>query len=187
MTTPRDRVLDLIFRLQQEAWSAIDDGWPGKMPGKRIAEDEKLLRSYIDDLGHFSDHIGIAVRHARVSDRRNHVYSLLSIFMHTAAFIGSRARPSFSQRNYFATERGRAAGRSSAAEAAGISRSWQKHVEELALKVRKQKPKLSQERVATAVLDQWGKPGIQPPVHRTVRDYISRLEKSGRLPRRATA
>jgi len=104
MTTPRGRMLDLIFLLQEEARSAIDDGWPGTLPGQRIAEDEKHLRSYIDDLGHFSDHIDVAVRHARVSDRRDHVCTLLTIFMHAAEFIGSRARPSFSQRNYFATE-----------------------------------------------------------------------------------
>jgi len=185
MTTPRGRMLDLIFLLQEEARSAIDDGWPGTLPGQRIAEDEKHLRSYIDDLGHFSDHIDVAVRHARVSDRRDHVCTLLTIFMHAAEFIGSRARPSFSQRNYFATERARAAGRNSAAKAARASRAWQEHVEALALKIRGQKPKLSRERLATEILERWGKPGVSAPGHRTIRDYVSRLEKTGRLPRPA--
>ena len=152
MTTPLDRFHDLIFRLQQEAWSAIDDGWPGTLPGQRIAEDEKHLRSYIDDLGHFSDHIDVAVRHARMGDRQDHVYTLLTIFTNAAEFIGSRARPSISQRNYYATERARAAGQSSAAKAAQGSRAWQEHAEALALKVRGQKPKLSRERLATEIL-----------------------------------
>jgi hypothetical protein len=184
MKTPRARVLDRIFRLQQAAWSGIDDGRPGTLPGKRIAEDEKGLRSCIDDLGRFSDHIERAVRHAKVSDRRDHVYSVLNIFMRAAEFIGSRVRPSLSQRNYHAAMQGSAAGRRSAAKAAEASRRWQEHVEELALKLRRQKPKLSRERLATEILEKWAKPGVSAPAHRTVREHIVRLEKSGSLPGR---
>jgi hypothetical protein len=160
MTTPRDRVLDLISRLQQRAWSAIDVGWswyPRTLPGTRIAGDEKHLRWCMEHLGLISDLVEEGVSGTlRPAELRDHLYSLLYISMSAAEFIGSRARVSLSQRNYYASEQARAAGRRSAAQAAGASRAWQEHAEALALKVRGQKPKLSRERLATKILEGWG-------------------------------
>jgi hypothetical protein len=185
MTSPRDHVLERIFLLQQQAWSAIDDGWPGTLSGKRVAEDEKQLRSYIDDLGRFSDDIELCLsRTLSLSERRDYLYSLLFIFMSAAHFIGSRARTSFSQRNYFASQQGSAGGRRSAAKRADAPGKWQRHTLELARQVRILNPKLSQDRVATRILEKWLDPKVVPPKHRTVRQYISSLEKSGQLPRR---
>ena len=185
MTAPQDHVLELIFRLQQEAFSAIADGWPGTLPGKRVTEDEKYLRSYIEDLGYFSDDFEICLSSTlSESQRQDHLYSLLYIFMRAAYFIGSRARVSLSQRNFFASQQGSAGGRRSAAKRADAPGKWQRHTLELARQVRISNPKLSQDRVATRVLEKWLDPKVVPPKHRTVRQYISSLEKSGQLPRR---
>ena len=191
MITPRDRFLDLVSRLQQRAWSAIDVGcpelqWPGTLPGKRIAADEKYLLWCMENLRLIRDLVeGCASGALSQSELLDRLYDLFHLSMSTAEFIGSRTRMSFSQRNYYATERGRAAGRRSAARAAEASRPWQEHAEKLALKRRGQKPNLSQEKLATEILEGWGKPGVSAPGHRTIVDFLSHLQKTGRLPRPA--
>jgi hypothetical protein len=187
MITPRDRLLDLVSRLRQRAWSAIDVGWPelqwpGTLPGKRIAGDQKYLMWCMENLRLICDLVEGSASGALT---QSELCDLLYLSMTTAEFTGSRARMSLSQRNYYATERARAAGRSSAAKAARAPRPWQEHAKKLALELRAQYPKLSQEKLATAIRKHWRMPGVQPQEHRTIRDYISRLEKSGSLPRRA--
>jgi hypothetical protein len=191
MITPRDRFRDCVSRLEQRAWSAIDVGWselhcPGALPGKRIAADQKHLLWCMENLRLIDDLVeGSASGTLSQSELVDRLYDLLHLSMSTAEFIGSRTRMSLSQRNYYASERGRAAGRRSAAKAAEASRPWQEHAEKLALKRREQKPNHSQERLATEILEGWGKPGVSAPAHRSIVDFLSRLEKTGRLPRPA--
>lgn len=185
MTSPLDRVLTYVFRLQQEAWTAIDDGWPDTLPGKRVPQDEKQLRWFIEQLPPALDDLEACLSpRLNKSDRRDHLYASLHLFIAAAHFIGSRGRMSMSQKNYFASMQGAAAGRRSAAKRSEIPPEWKRHALELAQKVRAINPKLSQARTATAILRSWRLSRVTPPEHRTIRDYISALEKSGSLPTR---
>ena len=182
MTSPRDHVLELIFRLQQQAFSAIDDGWPGTLPGKRVAEDEKHLWSYIDDLGYFSDDFEICLSSTlSESERRDHLYSLLYIFMRAAYFIGSRARMSFSQRNYFASKLGAQGGEKSAqVRAREAEEMWQAETLDLARRERNCEPHISTERLATSIREGWTLK-IERPSHRTLVKFLASSAKNGRL------
>jgi hypothetical protein len=182
MTSPRDHVLERIFLLQQQAWSAIDDGWPGTLSGKRVAEDEKQLRSYIDDLGRFSDDIELCLsRTLSLSERRDHLYRLLFIFMSAAHFIGSRARMSFSQRNYFASKLGARGGeKSGQARAREAEDTWQAEALDLAQRERRHAPSISTERLATHIRDRW-RLKIRIPAHRVLVNFLASSVKNGRL------
>ena len=185
-TLPR-RVSELVFRLQNEALSALrEKEWPGALLGERIADDEELLQLYFGNIAPALESLETYLpKESRKNTRRNHAFDLLLFLLKAAHFIGSRARMSSSQRNYFASKQAAAAGLRSAAKRAGAPLVWQQHTLELALRVRKTNPKLSQARTATAVLNRW-EISTEPPEHRTVRDYISLLEKCGRLPPRRT-
>lgn len=189
MITPRDGFLEFVSRLRERIFSAIDFGpevqWAGTLHGKRIAEDQEHLLWNLVHLRLIEDLVEGCASGAGSESERDRLYDTFHLSMSTAEYIGSRARMSLSQRNYHASERSRAAGRRSAARAAEASRPWQEHAEKLALKRRGLKPTFSRERIATEILEGWGKPGVSAPGHRSLVDFLSRLEKTGRLPRPA--
>jgi hypothetical protein len=184
--SPRDRVSELIFRLQNEALSALrEKEWPGTLTGKRITEDEELLQLYfkmiapaLEKLETYFPKGSSKVAH------RDDAFNLLLFLLRAAHFIGSRARMSLSQQTYFASKRGSDLGkRSGAKRATDAAETWKPHALELALVTRTQDPTLSQASVAAAVLSSW-RLKIPLPKHETVCRFIALQEKTGQLPPR---
>ena len=67
------------------------------------------------------------------------------------------------------------------------ARTWQAHALELAHAARKQKPHLSQESVVADIEAGWKLRDVEPPSGRTLRAYISEMERAKKLPRRLAA
>lgn len=66
---------------------------------------------------------------------------------------------------------------------AKAEKTWKAHAFELAQQARKDDPSLSQHRLADEITFKW-KLETPPPGHTTLTNFISELEKAGRLPRR---
>jgi hypothetical protein len=85
------------------------------------------------------------------------------------------------QRRVFARQRASAAGRGSGtARNSKADTGWRAHAIEAAKLQREQKPTISQDSLAHAILTNWRLPK-KKPAHETLRKFIASEEKAGRL------
>jgi hypothetical protein len=66
------------------------------------------------------------------------------------------------------------------------NRPWIEHAENLAKATREQHPVYSQDDVATEIAAGWKLQRTKCPCHSTLKQFISALEKEGKLPKRST-
>lgn len=112
---------------------------------------------------------------------KNHAYE----FMRNAYLIGLFAVPEPGEIKKIMKIASSAGGRSSGkTRAKKAEDTWHPYALALALKSRKEDQTLSQDDVATYILDNWGhpKPKIFKPGHSSLKRFISQKIKSGELP-----
>jgi hypothetical protein len=61
---------------------------------------------------------------------------------------------------------------------------WRQVVKDVAVVKIKEDPSLSQDKLATEVAALWKERNIEPPTHKTIKNFISELEQTGKLPKR---
>ena len=184
-SSPFDLVHDRIFQLQSQAISALPEEWPGDgtLPGRRVPADERLLRQFLEGLGPSLEDLEAHFLPRKPKDKR-HFYLLLYFLMSAAHFIGSRARVSESQRNYFASKLGAKGGsKSGQSRKLEARETWQPHALALARAQRRRTPKISKEDLAKHVRCTWSLK-IDKPAHRTLVNFLASAEKNGRLTRK---
>jgi hypothetical protein len=172
--------------LQNEALSALPAEWSGDgtLPGKRIIEDEKMLRVCLEALGPSLEGLekNFFPKKSNTS-RSEHAYSLLFTIIRAAHFIGSRARLSLSQRSYFESRRALEAGRRSGQARARLAEErWRTRALERAQEQRIKDPFITKEVLAYDLETCLG--GLSPG-HGMLLRFLRTEEKANRLPRRS--
>jgi hypothetical protein len=74
--------------------------------------------------------------------------------------------------------------RSGAARRTKRAKTWEPAARTLALQIRAGHPTYSQDRVANEIITRWKEADFDPPGHKTLKELISAMEKSGDLPAR---
>lgn len=82
-------------------------------------------------------------------------------------------------------EQKREAGKKSGASRLA-KRAWVKHARELAIQIRSENPKSSQDEVATEIIARWKDGKNRHPGHPTLKKFLSELEAAGVIPRRGS-
>ena len=182
----RDKVYEDIFQLQNEALSALPAEWPGDgtLPGKRIPEDEKMLRVCLEAIGPSLEDLETNFLPPRSdASRCEHAFSLLFTIIRATHFIGSRARLSLSQKSYFESRRAVEGGRRSGQARARLAEErWQTRALKRAQEQRLKDPFITQDALAYDLETWLGEPS---PGHGTLLRFLTSEEKANRLPRRS--
>lgn len=185
--SPRDRVENEVFRLQQLAVSALPPTPTGKkrLPGESVPAEEDALRRMLvgvsDSLDDLEQNV---IPKLRDPADRDHLYHLLYYFITAARLIGSRAQVSKRQENFFKSTWAVSSSRKGVqAREHKAATTWHPPVIALAQRGRTGDPHIPKEKLATDILDAWPS-GIKKLEHRTVVKFLTTLEKDGRLPKK---
>ena len=73
-----------------------------------------------------------------------------------------------------------------AAKSRLAKRAWVKHARELAIQIRSENPKSSQDEVATEIIARWKDGKNRHPGHPTLKKFLSELEAAWHDPRRGS-
>ena len=168
----------LIYTLQTQALRALPgpdeygDGFTLK--GKRRVEDEKPLHIAIDHLGSTLDELECLIPR----ENRETALALVNFLMVSAHAVGSIARPSQSQKNYFSSLSSAKAGRARGKSSAKFARaSWQDEALKTASAMRAEKPHLSTNKLAVLI-----SPKLRDKHHHdTIAKFLRRQEAAGTL------
>ena len=186
--SPRDRVENEVFRLQELARSALSPTFTGerRLPGTSVPSEEDALRRMLIGVGDtLEDLQRNVIPKLRDPADRDHLYHLLYYFITAARLIGSRAQVSQRQKNFFkyrrASDNGKRGGQLRVLEA---EETWRAEVLQVAIAKRQSDPYVSKKSLSNTIVKTW-RLSIEPPAQRTVLDYLSVLEKDGRLPVKA--
>ena len=180
-----NEVRKFLFQLQTEALSALPVVHRGDvaLAGTRIPQDVKWLNLYLNKLFPTLDALETNfLPEMRDTARHNHAFQLLYILLDGAHFIGSRARMSLSQKNYFAAKQALQAGRRSGLGRTRKAETWRIVALKRAKELRMKDPFITQDALANEVQDCLRGP---TPKHDTLRRYLASMEKANRLARRA--